>query len=107
MIPNIKNNVLRILNLLLFSSARYGKYGVMIGLEALTKCFVQAHIAHCQAKSQILASTVRIYTSGNIPVTNKKSYNCIYSPNMLKTYRRETKLFEFSRDISREELKIS
>ena len=40
-----------LINLLLFLSARYGKYGVMIGLEVLTTGFVQPRIARRQAKS--------------------------------------------------------
>ena len=46
-------------------------------------------------------------TDGNISGTNqKKNYYCIYCPDMKKTYQRETKLLEFSRDTNREELKI-
>ena len=38
-----------IINFLPFLSFRYGKY-VMIGLEALTTCFVQTYITHRQEK---------------------------------------------------------
>ena len=34
------------------------------------------------------------------------SYYCISCPDMLKTYQRDTELFEFSRDTSREDLEI-
>ena len=34
------------------------------------------------------------------------SYYCISCPDMLKTYQRDTALFEFSRDTSREDLEI-
>ena len=39
-------------------------------------------------------------TEGNIPGTGRKknSYYCIYCPDMLKIYQRESKFFEFSRD---------
>ena len=43
--------ILFIINLLLFLSVRYGKYGTMIVIEALATCFVQARIARRQAKS--------------------------------------------------------
>ena len=36
----------------------------------------------------------------------EKSYCFIYRLDILKTYQRETKLFEFPRDTSREALKI-
>ena len=36
----------------------------------------------------------------------KKSYYDSYCPNTLKTYPREIKLFEFSQDANRKELKI-
>ena len=36
----------------------------------------------------------------------KHSYNGICCPDMLKTYQKETKLFKFSRDTNRKELKI-
>ena len=39
-----------IINFLPFLSFRYGKYNVMIGLEALTTCFVQTCITHRQEK---------------------------------------------------------
>ena len=43
-------------------------------------------------------------TEDNIPVTDQKnSYHCIYCPDTLKTYPRQTKLFEFSRDTNKEE----
>ena len=46
-------------------------------------------------------------TKDNIPDTDRKNSNyCIYCPDMLKTYRRETKLFELLLDTNREELKI-
>ena len=39
-------------------------------------------------------------TEGNIPGTGRKknSYYCIYCPDMLNIYQRESKFFEFSRD---------
>ena len=36
---------------------------------------------------------------------SKMSYYCIYCPDMLKTYRRETTMFEFSRETNRKELR--
>ena len=43
---------------------------------------------------------------GNIPSKDRKnSYYCICYLDMLKTYHRETRLCEFSRDTNREELK--
>ena len=36
---------------------------------------------------------------------SKMSYYCIYCPDMLKTYRRETTVFEFSRERNRKELR--
>ena len=45
---------------------------------------------------------------GNIPdADGKNSYHSIYWLAVLKTFHRETKLFEFSRDTNREELKIN
>ena len=44
-------------------------------------------------------------TEGNIYGTDRKStYYCVYCPNMLKTYQRQSKLFEFSGDINRNAL---
>ena len=41
-------------------------------------------------------------TEGNISCTDQKNnYLCIYYQDMLKTYIRETKLFEFSQDMER------
>ena len=46
MIDDYKN----IMNFLLFLSVPFGKYGIMIGLEALSMRFVQTCITHRQAK---------------------------------------------------------
>ena len=53
----------------------------MIGLEAMTTCFIQALITRHQEKS-------------------------FYFSDILKTYRRQTKLYVFSRDTNMRELKI-
>ena len=47
-------------------------------------------------------------TEGNPPGNDWKNSYCIYCPNILKTYQREreTKLFEFSWNTNREELKV-
>ena len=46
-------------------------------------------------------------TEGKIPGTDlKNSYYRSYCPDTLKTYQRETKLFEFSPDTNMGELKI-
>ena len=44
-------------------------------------------------------------TERNITGTDKNSY-CIYCSDMLKTHQREIKLFKFSRDTNRKELKL-
>ena len=49
-------------------SVHHGKYNVMIGLEALTICFVQARIA-CQAKSENGSCIARICLK-NLPKRN-------------------------------------
>ena len=42
---------------------------------------------------------VGVTTEENIPCTNgKNGYYCVYCSDMLKTYQRETKLFDLSRD---------
>ena len=44
---------------------------------------------------------------GNISGTDlKNSSYCIYYPDMLKTYQRETKFFEFSRDANKKGLQM-
>ena len=40
------------INLLLFHFVQYGKYGVVIGLEDLATCFLQARISRRQAKGK-------------------------------------------------------
>lgn len=53
------------------------------------------------------ACKVGMMTEDNIPATNlKNSYYCIYGMDMLKTSKREIKLFEFSRDLNKEDLRI-
>ena len=58
----------------------------------------------CCRRSKYQNCEAGAMTEDDIPVTDQKnSYHCIYCPDTLKTYPRQTKLFEFSRDTNKEE----
>ena len=60
---------------------------------------------YCRGLNTNRVCGVRAITGGNISIQIEKK-NCFYCPKMLKIYQEETKLFEFSQDTNKEELKI-